>query len=213
MSSTRFEGGASVRSPASTAALVATWLFLVAVAVAGRSWQPVLHATPLAAVALAAGAALPGTLLAASVPVVALLIGDRWLPPHESLMMAIIVYAALSWPVLIGRLGLLGDGRRQTRWLNVLGAALVSSLPFFFVTNTAHWALTDQYPKTAQGLLASLAAGLPFHRWMVLGDVVWSLAVFGCLAAATAGIDALAARRVAPARVPSGRDGPGPRAA
>lgn len=213
MVSTRCDGGDSARSSASTATLVATWLFLVAIAVAGRAWQPVLQATPLAAVALAAGATLPGTLLAASVPVVALLIGDRWLPAHDSLAMAVVVYAALSWPVLIGRLGLLGDGRRRTRWLNVVGAALVSSLPFFFITNTAHWALTDQYPKTVAGLVASLAAGLPFHRWMVLGDVVWSLTVFGCLAAATVAADALASRRPAPARVPTGRDGPGPRAA
>lgn len=177
------------------------WLFLVALAVVGRAWQPAAHVTPLAAVALAAGAVFPSTLLAASVPVVALAIGNCFLPAYGSLTMAVVVYAALAWPVVLGRLGLLGGAGRGTRWFAVLGGALASSLVFFFATNVAHWLLTDMYPKSAAGLLACLVAALPFHRWMPVGDVAWSLAVFGLLHALVACSDLAAARRLSPARV------------
>ena len=177
------------------------WLFLVALAVVGRAWQPAAHVTPLAAVSLAAGALFPSTLVAASVPVVALAIGNFFLPPYGSLTMALVVYAALAWPVLLGRLGLLGGVGRGTRWFAVLGGALACSLVFFFATNVAHWLLTDMYPKSASGLLACLTAALPFHRWMPAGDVAWTLAVFGLFHALVACSDAAAARRLSPARV------------
>ena len=157
--------------------------------------------TPLAAVALAAGVFFPSTIVAASVPVAALAIGNLFLAGYGSLTMAIVVYAALAWPVVLGRAGLLGGVGRGTRWLNVVGGALASSLVFYFATNIAHWLLTDMYPRTASGLAACLVAALPFHRWMPVGDVVWSLAVFALLAGVVVTGDALATRRLTPARV------------
>ena len=183
------------------AALVVAWLFLVALAVVGRAWQPAAHVTPLAAVSLAAGAIFPSAILAASVPVVALALGNVFLPGYGSLAMAAVVYAALAWPVVLGRLGLLGGAGRGTRWLPLVGGALASSLVFFFATNVAHWLLTDMYPRTVAGLAACLTAALPFHRWMPVGDVAWSLAVFGLLTGIVAAADALAARRLAPAGI------------
>ena len=59
----------------SPTALAVAWAALVAVAVAGRAWQPAPHVTPLAAVAMAAGTLFPSATLAATVPVVALAIG------------------------------------------------------------------------------------------------------------------------------------------
>jgi hypothetical protein len=189
-------------SPASQALL---WVFLVAVAVAGRTWQPVANVTPLAAVSLAAGAAFPGMLVAASVPLAALVISGLYLPSYGSLTLAAVVYAALAWPVVLGRLGLLGRPGQPIRWLAVAGGALASSLVFFFATNTAHWLLTDQYSHTAGGLVACLVAGLPFHRWMPVGDVAWSLALFGCLSGAAAVGGMLLGPRLAVARLPQGR--------
>ena len=187
--------------PLSLPLLAVVWLFLVTLAVVGRAWQPAAHVTPLAAVALAAGVFFTSTILAASVPVAALAIGNLFLAGYGSLTMAIVVYAALAWPVVLGRAGLLGGVGRGTRWLNVVGGALASSLVFYFATNIAHWLLTDMYPRTASGLAACLVAALPFHRWMPVGDVVWSLAVFALLAGVVAIGEALATRRLTPARV------------
>ena len=145
--------------------------------------------------------------LAAILAVAALAIGNLFLPSYGSLAMAIVVYAALAWPVVLGRLGLLGQPGHGTRWMNVVAGALASSLVFFFATNVAHWLLTDMYPRTAGGLLACLVAALPFHRWMPAGDVAWSLAVFGLLAGMTTLATGIAGRRLAPARA-AGRPGP-----
>ena len=91
--------------------------------------------------------------------------------------MAAVVYAATAWPVLLG--GLVRRGRLPA----VIGGALASSLVFFGSTNLAHWLLGSDYPKDAAGLTACFIAALPFYRWMPLGDVVWSLAIFGGLVA------------------------------
>lgn len=190
------------RSP--TARSVA-WLVLVAIAVAGRAWQPAAHVTPLAGVSLVAGVIFPELLVAASVPLVATMIGNCFLPSYGSVALAVVVYAALAWPVVLGHLGILGRPEERPRWLAITGGALASSLVFFFATNAAHWLLTDQYPRTATGLVACLVAGLPFHRWMPVGDVAWSLALFGCLAAASAVGGQLFRPRLAPAPVPRGR--------
>lgn len=171
--------------------LAVVWSALVVVAVAGRAWQPAWHVTPLAAVALAAGAVMPGRLLAASVPLAALALGNLFSPPYGSWAMAVVVYVAAACPVLWGRLlGARGSGLWHGGWRAVVCGSLASSLVFFFSTNLAYWLLTDEYPRTASGLLACFVAALPFYRWMPVGDLAWSLAVFAAMAVAGRSIDA-----------------------
>lgn len=189
----------------SRAALAMLWLALVAVAVAGRAWQPAANVTPMAAVALVAGAVFPNPLIALSVPMAALAISNLFLPSYGSLALAVTVYAATAWPVVLGQFGLLGGPGRRTKWMAVAGGALASSLVFFFVTNAAHWLLTADYPRSVAGLVACLAAGLPFYRWMPVGDLAWSLGLFGCLAAANRLADTTIGLGLAPARLPQGR--------
>jgi hypothetical protein len=159
------------------------WIGLVALAVCGRLWQPhwngqpLWHATPLAAVALAAGAVFGRSLLAASVPLAGLFLSNLALPGYESVGMAAVVYLATAWPVLLG--GFVRDGRLPA----VVTGALASSLVFFLATNLAHWLLTVDYPRTLAGLATCFAAALPFYRWMPVGDVVWSVVVFAGLTA------------------------------
>ena len=172
---------------------VTTWLGLVTVAVIGRFLQPhwngepLWNVTPMAGAALAAGAVFRRPLVAASVPLAALALTNLALPSYGSMAMAVVVYAATAWPVLLG--GLLRRGRVPA----VVCGALASSLVFFVSTNLAHWVLGSDYPRDASGLVACFVAALPFYRWMPVGDVVWSLAIFGGLAVsgrvgATAGI-------------------------
>lgn len=183
------------------------WLCLVTLAVVGRLWQPswngvpLWHVTPLAAVSLAAGVVFRSALVAATVPLVALAITNLVLPAYGGLAMALVVAAATAWPVVLGRCGLLGGiGRRATRWPAVIGGALASALVFYLVTNTAHWCLTDDYPRTGAGLAACLAAGLPFFRpW---GDVGWSVVLFATLGAIAARLPLAVLPRPARAVVP-----------
>ncbi len=185
--------------------LAVAWLFLVTLAVVGRAWQPGWNITPMAAVSLAAGAFFPSLLLAASVPVAAMAIGNLFLPPYEHPLLALVMFAGFTWPILLGHFGLLGGIGRGTRWLNVAVCGAIPSFVVYPLADVAHWLLTDMYPKSAEGLLACLAAGLPFYRWAPVGDVAWSLGVFGILAGMVAAGNALAIRRLAPASV--ARDG------
>ena len=79
-------------------------------------------------------------------------------------------YAAILW---------LGTKLRDNaRPLPVIGAALASSVSFFLVSNFAVWAAWDMYPKNFGGLMASYAAGLPFFRRGVEGDLLFTSLMF-----------------------------------
>ncbi len=169
------------------------WLALVAIGVAGRLWQPGWNVTPMAGVALAAGALFPQPLVAASVPLAALAIGNLVLPAYGSLAMAAVVYAATAWPVLLGRVVTRG------KWLAMLGGALASSLVFFLSTNIAYWLLADDYPRSAAGLAACFTAALPFYRWMPVGDLAWTAILFAGLLGLASACDPASFGRLQPA--------------
>ena len=181
-------------------ALAVAWMALVAVAVVGRLWRPewngtrLWNVTPFVAVALAAAVLFPRRLVAVTVPLAALAIGNIALPGYDNPWVTAVVYAAIACPALLG--GLV----RRGRWPALVGGALAGSLVFFVATNFAHWAATADYPKTAAGLLACYAAGLPFFR--PLEDLAWTGVVFGGLAAADR-IGAALAPRAAVAKAPA----------
>lgn len=197
------EGSSSVWDSVSMQAAV--WLALVALAAAGRLWQPtwngepLWHATPLAAVALAAGFLFANPLVAASVPLAALALSNVLLPGYGSLGVAAVVYAATAWPVLLGTCGILG--RDRPRWLAVVGGSLATSLVFFVSTNLAHWAFTADYAHTMAGLGECFVAALPFYRWMPVGDAAWTVATFGLIMASRMAAEAAATRRLRPQAV------------
>lgn len=169
------------------------WFLLVGVATVGRLWQPGWNVTPMAGVALAAGVVFPNPVVAASVPLAALAISNLALPSYGSVAMAAVVYAATAWPVLLGgwlrqRRGRPGCAGDMAAWIGrvgpIVGGSLASTLVFYLSTNLAHWWLTSDYPHTVGGLVSCYIAALPFFRWMPLGDVAWSLAIFGALSLA-----------------------------
>jgi hypothetical protein len=79
-------------------------------------------------------------------------------------------YAAVLW--LGTRLG------TKTKWVPVIGAALASSVSFFLITNLVAWAWLDMYPKNLSGVMMSYAAGLPFFRHALAGDLLFTTAMF-----------------------------------
>jgi hypothetical protein len=86
-------------------------------------------------------------------------------------------YAAILWLGTNLRDANLGEKRGALR---LIGAALVSSISFFLISNFAAWmALTQMYPRSLNGLMMSYAAGLPFFRNTVESDLFFSVAMFG----------------------------------
>jgi len=75
--------------------------------------------------------------------------------------------------------------RENSSWRRVGGAALASSVSFFVVSNFAVWACWNMYPKTLPGLMTCYAAGLPFFRRGLAGDLLFTAVMFGLPAVAT----------------------------
>lgn len=61
-------------------------------------------------------------------------------------------------------------------------AALGSSAIFFLVSNLGVWLGSSLYPQTIAGLMSCYAAGVPFIKGTLLGDFVYSIALFGSFA-------------------------------
>jgi hypothetical protein len=70
--------------------------------------------------------------------------------------------------------------RDNARPLPIVGAALASSVSFFLLTNLTSWAWLDiMYPRNLSGVMMSYAAGLPFFRHALEGDLLFTAAMFG----------------------------------
>jgi hypothetical protein len=78
-------------------------------------------------------------------------------------------YAAVLW---------LGTRLPANKILPALGAALVSSVSFFLMSNLAAWAWLDMYPKSLGGVMMSYVAGLPFFRHALEGDLLFTAVMF-----------------------------------
>jgi|SRR5271168_3609174 len=84
-------------------------------------------------------------------------------------------YAAVLW---------LGTKLRDNAGsLRVVGASLASSVSFFLLSNSAVWACWNMYPKNFSGLLTSYTMGLPFFRNAIVGDLLFTAAMFATPAA------------------------------
>jgi len=80
-------------------------------------------------------------------------------------------YAAMLW---------LGTALREdSKVWKIAGAALTGSVSFFVISNFGVWAATAMYPKTVSGLMTCYAAGLPFFRHTLEGDLLFSAVLFG----------------------------------
>ena len=127
--------------------------------------------TSVTAVALFGGAYFSDRRLAFLVPLAALFLSDLVLGFYHHME---IVYASFALIVCIG-LWL----QKNRSALHIAGAALASSVLFFVLTNFAVWAFDSLYPMTLDGLIACYVAAIPFFRNMLLGDVLYTVLLFG----------------------------------
>lgn len=129
------------------------------------------NVTPIAAMALFAGAQFADRRLAWLVPFAALLLSDLALGLHSTMP---FVYIAFALTVAMG-LWL----RNHVRPGAVLGASLMSSTLFYLITNFGAWLSHDMYPRSLDGLMAAYAAGVPFFRNGLFGDLFFVALFFG----------------------------------
>jgi len=139
------------------------------------------NAAPMVGVALLAGVVLRSRALAIAVPLTAMAMSDAWIGTYN-LPVMMTVYAALLVPVVLSRVVLVRDKLNLAR---LGGSTLASSLVFFVSTNLAVWTFGGWYDHTWLGLTECFVAALPFLKYAVVGDLMWTSILFGIHAAAT----------------------------
>lgn len=78
------------------------------------------------------------------------------------------VYGSFAISVVLGRT----LGRKGVLGLGAAGVS--SSVLFYVVTNTAVWmSPVSAYTKDSAGYVACMAAGIPFFRSMLIGDLIY----------------------------------------
>ncbi|MDR0332552.1 MAG: hypothetical protein LBI15_03725 [Dysgonamonadaceae bacterium] len=86
---------------------------------------------------------------------------------------SLFTYGAFTLIVVLGMFTL-----KKVRVSNLLFSALGTSVIFFLVSNFGVWLMFNMYPKTLSGLMACYVAGIPFFHNTVMGDLVYTSAMF-----------------------------------
>ena len=173
------------------------WIAIVLLGACTRLIPHPWNFTPLVAIGLFAGTYARSAGAAAAVTLLSLMLSDLALGFYRGFW---VVYAAALIPVLAGRLAAQRANAHNAFAVHLLnahnafavrlpamavigGAGLASSLSFFLITNFGVWAGGALYPRTLAGLAACYAAGIPFYRNQLAGDVFYVLLMFGGYAA------------------------------
>ena len=136
------------------------------------------NVTPIAAMALFAGAHLRNWRIAFLLPMAAMFLSDLALGFTVYGVVLLksqpVVYLCLMVTVGIGRLI---ENKRSVA--QVLVATLISAVIFYIVTNFAVWAWGALYPRSGSGLIACYTAAFPFFRNSLIGDIAFVAVLFG----------------------------------
>ncbi len=153
-----------------------TAILWTALGVLGRLLPLPPNMTPMTSVALFGGTHMPRG-LAFLVTITVMVLSDALIAfaaGHEVFgYWSIFTYSGFAAMVFAGSFlrGNLTAGRTATFLAG-------SSLGFWLWTNFGTWLVSGMYPVTGSGLAACYAAGLPFLRNALVGDLAWGMALF-----------------------------------
>jgi len=146
-------------------------IIMIFLGVVARLFPHAPNAAPITALALFGAVYLPKKF--AFIPLIALFISDLFIGFYGITM--IYVYSSF---LLVGLIGLWLKEEKSI--VNTIGAALVSSVLFYLITNFGVWANPQSfYSKDIYGLIESYYFGIPFFRNTLLGDLGYTALFFG----------------------------------
>ena len=131
------------------------------------------NATPLTAIALFGGTYLSKR-WSILLPLAIVALSDLALGWHSTIPFTWGAFAVTGWLAWLIRV--------QPSAGRILAGSLLGSVIFFLVTNFGVWTTQTLYPKTAAGLWECYVAGIPFFRNALVGDLVYTAALFGMYA-------------------------------
>ena len=126
---------------------------------------------PIAAIALFGGAYYSKKSFAYLIPISAMFVTDLILGFHSTMW---AVYLSFVFIVAIGMIMI-----KKKSVKNVVLASIISSVLFFILTNIAVWLSGIMYPLNIAGLGACFTAAIPFFQNTLIGDLVFTGAMFG----------------------------------
>lgn len=162
-----------------TIAEIAVFIMLIAVGVAARLTSnslEIYNFASVSAIAIFAGFYLRSTVVAALVPLTIMIVSNQFLLPYNDNRLLVGMYALLMAPVLF-RFWL----RRDLSALSVGLCAAGTTLFYFVGSNFVHW-LCEYKEYTLANFTECYVAALPFLKWTLLGDLVFSAMLFGSYA-------------------------------
>lgn len=128
--------------------------------------------TPMSAIAIFATTYL-GLRYSYIILFVIMLSSDLFLGFYQWQIM-IAVYASFA---IAGILGIILKNNKTIKF--IILCTLSSSLIFFIITNWAVWQFGTMYQHTVSGLFQSYLMAIPFFKNSLIGDIVFSLFLFG----------------------------------
>ncbi len=126
--------------------------------------------TAIGALAVFSGAQFSDKRMAFIIPIAAMAVSD------------IFIGNGFSLAVYTGFVAMVGCGfliRDKVNTTNIILASFISASVFFLITNFAFLYPASMYPRNISGILTSYAAGLPFFRNMLIGNLAFSAVLFG----------------------------------
>jgi len=150
---------------------------IILVGIASRIWlidSP--NFKPIAALALFAGFYFRSIWPAVLAIAITLIGSDIILGVYE-LPMMLAVYASTALAIFVGVLVKRRFEKNSNRALlfgKFAVASLAVSVSFFVLTNFAVWAVGTWYPPTLTGFADCYLAAIPFFRWTLISDFVFS---------------------------------------
>ncbi len=132
---------------------------------------------PVDSASLFAGARLPAwqaylvplAIMTITDPILALYYGV-----HPFTRWQLFTYSSLLICVWIGR-----QVRSTRSYWRIGSAAVACSIVFFVITNFGAWVTLNQFAATPAGLLQCYIFALPFYKWTLAGDLLYTAAIFG----------------------------------
>lgn len=144
-------------------------IFMIISGVVARLLPHAPNFTPIAGIALFGGVYL-GKKYGIIIPLAIMFVSDLFIGFHDTML---YVYGAF---IVTGCLGIWLRNHKDAK--HILGAAFVSSLLFFLITNFGVWA-QGVYARDISGLWQSYMMGLPFFKNTLMGDLFYTSVFFG----------------------------------
>lgn len=146
---------------------------IIILAIISRLVPHLTNVGVITALAIFSAAYLP-TKKAIAMPLVARLISDLIIGFFAWPLMVAVYLSHLSGVVL----GLwIKKSSANNRWLKITSSGFITALIFFLITNFA-W-LYPEYPHSWNGIWQSYVNALPFLRGTIIGDIGYTVSLFG----------------------------------